>query len=372
MPTTFQSMNNQLVAKGCATQGTSARKALQIVSETGFVNYNNSLLVASGLALKSAIYNQMGKHHLAVLNSQLLLNCQLKTYGNTVNGESQCKSLLNLAKWLGGQGDYDQAAVLFQLAGETHQSAPLKRTIAKTELQVSLEQFVARRQWERAVNVCEKMDTYDETEKGVSLATMNVERGNYPTAAMIIQKLLQGNDELNPLTKTQLNILQMRVMLGTETVNYAVMNLAIKVWIFARRHNLSYEVARIEVMIARIQLLLDMPTLAKGFIERALMKILSDGTLADQGDALWQYLKCLLLLVPKGEPQKVVALLTTESSLVLDGVLEMYTKLECSAKLMEIYQFLAELCHRFGLRAERNRFAFKFKQLVMENVSVIQ
>lgn len=362
--TTFQSINNQLVAKGCSMEGSNARKALQIVSETGFVNYNNSLLVASSLALKSAIYNQMGKHDLAALNSQLLLNCSLKTYGNTVNGESQCKSLLNVASWLSAQGNYDQAAVLFQLAGETHKSAALRRSIAGTELRVSLDQYLAKKEWEQAGGVCQKMDTYDGDEKGMGLIKLNIERGNFPTATAIVDKMLLSTNAHSPLIKTQLNILKLTIMLGTESPNYEFMNLSVKALNFAKANNLSYEVAKIEVLISRIQLLLEMPSLAKEYIEKALVKILSDGSLADQGDALWQYLKCLLLGTPKGEPEKIAQLLAKDSVLLLDGIVKIFTKLDCTGRLKQIYQFLAELCHDCGLREERNRFAFKFKQLV--------
>lgn len=372
LPTSFQSIHNQLVAKGCAMQGTSSRRALQIVSETGYINHSSSLLVASGLALKSAVYNQMGKHDLAALNSQLLLNCPLRTYGNVVKGEPQCQSLLNVAGWLSAQGHCDQAAVLFQLAGETFQSRPLRRGIARAEMQVSLEQYLSRREWERAASVCEKMDTYDWLGKGVSLAKLNAERGNFPTATAIVDRLLAKEGLLSPLSKTQLTVLKLGIMLSSSSstggVNWEAMNLGVRAWNYARAHHLSYEVARIEVIIARIQLELEMPSVAREFVERALVKILSDGTLADQADALWQYLRCLLMVVPKDQPEKVAALLTETSPLVLDVVVQIYTKLDCTAKLKKVYQSLAELCHEFGLREERNRFAFKFKQLVMENV----
>lgn len=365
--TTFLSINNQLVAKGCALQGVGARKALQIVSETSFINYNNSLLVASSLALKSAIYNQMGKHQLAALNSQLLLNCPLKSYGNTLNGEPLCKALLNVATWLGAQGHYDQAAVLFQLAGTSHRSSQLRRNAAQAELQVSVEQCLAKRQWEQASVVCQKMHTYDATEKAVKMAKLNVERGNFPTATAIVEKLLRSS--LSPLTRTQLELLQLETMLSIRTPNYEFINSAVKALNFARAHNLSYEVAQLEVMIARIHLELDTPTMAKSFIERALLKILCDGTAADQGDALWVYLKCQLLVVPKSEPERICQLLTRDSALLLDVITEMYTKLDCTSKLKKIFQFLAGLCNDFGLREERNRFAFKFKQLVLENAA---
>lgn len=371
MPSSFQSINNQLVAKGAAVEGASARRALQIVSETGFINYNNSLLVASSLALKSAIYNQMGKHALAGLNSQLLLNCPLKTYGNTLNGEPQCKSLLNVATCLSAQGNYDQAAVLFQLAGETHQSAALKRGIASTELQVTLAQYLARKEWEQASGVCQRMDTYDKTEKGIAMVQLNVERGNFPTATAIVDRLL-AQEELSALTRTQLNVLKLYIMLSIASPNFEFMNLAVKALNFARANNLSYEVARIEVVIARIQLLLEMPTMAKEFIERALVKILSDGTLSDQGDALWEYLRCLLLCVDKGDGEQVRQLVAGQSDLLLDVIVRIYTRLDCTVRLKKVFQFLAELCHEFGLREERNRFAFRFKQLVLENGSVIE
>lgn len=376
LPTAFQSINNQLVAKGCAVGGSSARKALQIVSETGFVNCNNSLMVASSLALKSAIYNQMGNHNLAALNSQLLLNCSLKTYGNTVNGEPQCKSLLNVGSWLSAQGNDDQAAVLFRLAGDTHQSGPLRKCIAQTELQVSLEQYLARKEWEQAAGVCQKIGTHDAVEMGLSLARLHLERENFPTATAIVDKLLAK--EISALTRTQLHILKLTAMLSGESVNYEFMNLAVKALNYAQAHNLSYEVARIQVLIARIQLQLEAPGMAKAFIEKALVKILSDGTLADQGDALWHYLKCLLLLLSStGDvdvTDRIRSLLVVEGEglLLLDGIVKVYAKFNCTAKLKEIFRFLAELCHELGLREERNRFAFKFKQLVLVNACDIE
>lgn len=375
LPSTFQSINNQLVAKASAIQGTSARHALQIVSgETGYVNHNNSLLVAASLSLKSAIYVALGQHAVAGLHSQLLLNSPLKTYGNTLNGEPQCKSLLNVAVCLSANGHYDQAKVLFQLAGDTHQSAPLRKDIASAELQVSLAQYLTRKEWEKASGVCQRMDTYDGWAKGMGLVRLHVERGDFPTATAIVDQLLNRR-RVSALTRTQLCILKLTVMLSVASPNYEFMNLAVKALNYAREHNLAYEVARIEVLIARIQLQLEMPTMAKATIERALVKILADGSLLDQGDALWEYLKCRLLCEEEGQAvHQIVQLLTVDSGAggLLDVIVRIYTKLECTGKLKQVFRFLAELCHELGLREERNRFAFRFKQVVLENASVIE
>lgn len=364
-PTPFQSnISSQLIAKALSLNGGCIRMALKIISQHGFMNFQQSLMVATATALKSAIMSQHGLHELSVLNSQLLLNCPIKSYGTKLNGESLCLSLLTVASWMSLQGEYDQAAVILQVSKEQHSTTKLGKSIAIAELQISIDQSIVAKRWKDATDYCYILQTYDPALKDLNLANVMLQRQNYPLAMHIADLLL--TKPITPSIRIRATIIKIQIMIASQRdTNFEVLNLVINTLNSAKLHQLYHEIGKLEMLLTEVLLLLECPRRAKIFVGRAIAKLQANGSIFDRAKVLFLSVRCLMAVTE--DPKKRLSLMDTVAKPLVEWSIATYRRLGCTAELKDIYTRMAEFYHGVGAVETRNRYAFKFKQLVLKH-----
>lgn len=355
------SLGVQFIVKMAAITGFNPSKLFELMMKSDVLNCQHSMmdLISNCVAQRAAIWTLYGKSELASLNSQLLLNSNLKFLGKSYNGEGICHSLCCVALWMGLNGDYVDSSVVLQHAKERFPRDPLSRFWMICDCYISTIQAIHKQQWQEAIDACTKLFTLDKTLSLLQHATLNVARGNLKVAQNQLNSLL-NQSSIDPLIRVRSMILLSHTMVSSDSFAADVINLLNSALIFAQKKYLDYEVSLIEMNIANVLLKMGMPHQALKSVKSGLENVLSNGGIYDKAKIYFLYVRCLIAGT-KTKKDKINKM--TESMDILCETIEYFMKLEAYSKVKDVYCFIANFYNDVELNNERNKFAFKFRQI---------
>jgi tetratricopeptide (TPR) repeat protein len=131
--------------------------------------------------------------------------------------------------------------------------------------------------------------------------------------------------------------------------------LAIKFYHEIKQLDFNYEFMMSCLILAKILIHMEYPEQAIKYIEKCIIFVLANGSLLDQAKLHYLYAKCLHMLDKRKNFEVALA-----------NMVECVTKLEtiqASIYLISAYAYISFLFNESGLLKERNKYAFKFRQL---------
>lgn len=271
------------------------------------------------------------------------------------NGEGVCQSLCCTAMWLSLRGDYTLAAVVLQHARERFPRDPLARAWMLCEAYIGSVRAMHRSHWDEAATACSQLYTFDRTVGQLQRAALRLRRGDPAGAERILLAVL-ADDGLQPLHRVRAWMLLAQCRDGMAAVN--VLNTAS---VYAHHMYLAYEEALIDLHMAQLLLAMRMPKQALRTVRRCMNTILGDGGVYDVARMLFLFMRCLVA-AEAGVAAAVAERLNECGDIVCD-VLEKFTQVEATAKLKDVYVWLAMTYASIGQTAERNRWARRLREL---------
>lgn len=271
------------------------------------------------------------------------------------NGEGVCHSLCCTAMWLALRGDYHLSAVVLQHARERFPRDPIARTWMLCDAYVSSEQAMHRCRWDDAAQACSQLYALDRTVSLLQRATLQVRRGDAPGAERIVRRLLD-DELLEPLHRCR----AWMVLAHCRSADMAAVNVLTDAAVYARTMYLAYEEAMIDVHLAQLLLAMRMPRQALRTLRRCMNTVLADGGLYDTARMLLLFVRCL---VGAEEERMARVKRLDECAGIVADVLEKFRKLDATAKVKDVYVWLAQANDAVGRPEERNRWARKLREL---------
>ncbi|XP_059616054.1 anaphase-promoting complex subunit 5 [Phlebotomus argentipes] len=353
------SLGIQFFVKSVAQLGFEPAKQFELLMWSDYFNCQQSMqeLIANCMAEKAALWTLYGRYDLASLTSQVLLSANMTQMGKTYNGENLCHALCCLALWLSLNGDHFRTFSVLQYARKCFPRDPNARLWTLTELHVAATKAIHAGEWQKANLACCRIHPLDKNLSLLQRATLNIARGNLSIANGLLQTLLKDHSLANrePLVWTRAMILHATALIPSPEV----INVLIEAHEFARRKHFDYEVATIDSLFAHQLLAMGMPVKALKSCQEALDVILQHGGIYDRAKIMFLFVKCS---VAAAEAPKKRQEMEKCDSFLMDAV-KFFTKLGAYVKVKDIYAFMAQFYHEIGMQAERNKCAFKFREI---------
>lgn len=274
------------------------------------------------------------------------------------NGEGVCHSLCCTAMWLSLRGDYNLSGALMQHARNRFPRDPLARVWMTCDAHITAVQAMHRGRWDDAVLACSQLYTLDRTVGLLMRATLLLRRGNAAAAERIVRERLLADEGLEPLFRVRASML----LAHCRSADMAAVNVLNECSVYARSMYLSYEVALIDVHAAHLLLALQQPKQAFRTIRRCMNTILSDGGIYDTARMLFVFVRCAVGAECQTDAAAVAHQLDKCDEFVRDAV-EKFRKIEATAKVKDMFVWLAQTNHSCGRIEERNRWARKLQEL---------
>ena len=111
---------------------------------------------------------------------------------------------------------------------------------------------------------------------------------------------------------------------------------------------------------AHVLLAMKLPHQALKSVRTCLENILANGGIYDRAKVLFLFVKCILAVeqTPANKMAKIGQCVP-----MLEQAVEHFQKLECYVKVKDVYIFLATFFHEMQMHEERNKYAFKYRQI---------
>lgn len=362
------SLNIQSLVKVAALSGYVPSKLFDVLIKSDILNCQHSImnLIANCIAERAALWTFYGKHEMASLCSQQLLNSNLKVMEKSHNGEGLCLSLCNISLWFSMQGEFQNSAVILSRAKERFTRFPISKNWMLVDYYTQSIQAIYLEKWTDAAEACDNLYQICDENLGIfQRAHLNLARGNRSTALELLDLLLeQEDDKIGSLYKIRAMIMQAMCMSEPTSVSAESLLILNRAAIVARDKYLDYEHAVVNMHISYILMKMKMAEEALQTLKLCMEKILANGGIYDKGKALFLFCQCLIETKTSNE-EKLNAL-----NRVLDQLnmaVKYFSKLECWQKVKAIYMFLAKLYNELGMAEERNQFSYKFRLIIEEH-----
>ncbi|XP_058067032.1 anaphase-promoting complex subunit 5 [Anopheles bellator] len=333
-------------------------------------------LVAIGIAERTALWTVYGKHELASLCAQVLLNGSLKSLDKTYNGDGICQALCATVVRLALLGDYSLAIVTLQHAKDRFPRYPQSHHWIVADHYVSSLRAIYRGRWAEARRECLQLYPLDTQLARLLLAHVTLAKQDYNAARDLIRELL-ADRTISATTRVRTLLLSANVQaqLG-QTKAFNVLSEAQQV---AEQYHLDYERAVVELHYAYLLLsFFHVPHRALVTLRAGLDTILADGPAYDKARTLFLFARCTIEAAANGVPESERGAdgeqarrwrqqqLTTMLPM-LEQAIGLFEKLECYSKAKDVYVYLAFAYHELGLVDERNGYACRYRLLEVEH-----
>lgn len=351
--------------------GVQPSKLFELLMKSEVMNFQHNLmdLVANCLSQKAAVWQQYGKTELASLCNQLLLQVARSNKESDCieNGEGVCLSLCCVALWLSLQGEINLSAVVLQHASTRFPRDPLCKRWQMTEAYILSQQAIFHCKWMDAAKACSQLYLYDPTLAILQRATLSIARRHCISAQRQLQALLR-NEELEPIQRVRAQILIVNTYLdcgapdGDNRLDFSaeLIDILNEAAVYAKEKYLAYEAAVVDMQTAYVLLLLELPKQALKLIRNCMESILANGGIYDCSRTQFLFVRCLVA-AQRSRPAMVTKL--RETLPILDECVQQFLKLEVYAKAKDIYLYLAEFYDGTQMVGERNKWAYKFRDL---------
>lgn len=363
------SLNIQSLVKVAALSGYVPSKLFDVLIKSDILNCQHSImnLIANCIAERAALWTFYGKHEMASLCSQQLLNANLKVMEKSHNGEGLCLSLCNISLWFAMQGEFIASAVILSRAKERFPRFPISKNWMLVDYYTQSIQAIYLERWSDAAEACDNLYQVCDEKLGIlQRAHLNLSRGNRSTALSLLDLLLEQEEDDKIFSLYKIRGMIMQAMCMSEPTNVSAESLLIlnRAAIVARDKYLDYEHAVVNMHISYVLMKMNMAEEALQTLQVCMEKILANGSIYDKGKVLFLFCQCLIE-TKLSKDEKINAL-----NRVLDQLnmaVKYFSKLECWQKVKAIYMYLAKLYNELGMTEERNHFSYKFRLIVEEH-----
>ncbi|XP_055538251.1 anaphase-promoting complex subunit 5 [Wyeomyia smithii] len=354
------SLGIQSLVKSSASTGYTPAKLFEVLLKSDILNCQTSMmdLTANGIAERAALWAMYGKNEVSSLCSQLLLNSDLKLLVQTYNGEGICQALCSLVVWLAIQGEFNLALTVLKHTQERFPRYPLSKSWMTADYYITSMQAIFRGEWTDASNACYHLYTLDKHLSLLQRAHLALARLNLKSADQLLRQILD-DDTIEPLTRVRALLLTAHTLTSLpDASKMEVVNVLNDALAIANKNYLDYEKALIEMHFAHVLMLLKLPNQALKAVKNCLENILANGGIYDKAKVLFLFVKCVLAVELAAEDKltKIGKCLP-----MLEQAVEYFQKLECYAKVKDVYIFLANFYHTLEIPEERNKFAYKYR-----------
>ncbi|XP_058827918.1 anaphase-promoting complex subunit 5 [Topomyia yanbarensis] len=356
------SLGIQSLVKSSASTGYTPAKLFEVLLKSDILNCQTSMmdLIANGIAERAALWAMYGKNEVSSLCSQLLLNSDLKSLGKTYNGEGICQALCSLIIWLAIQGEFNLALTVLKHTRERFPRYPLSKSWMTADYYITSMQAIFRHEWTESSNACYHLYTLDKHLSLLQRAFLALARLNLKSADQLLRQLLD-DDTIEPLTRVRALLLTAHTLIPSpDNAKMEVVNVLNEALAIANKNYLDYEKALIEMHFAHVLLTMKLPHQALKAIKNCLENILANGGIYDKAKVLFLFVKCALAV----ELDSINKLAKIEKCLpMLEQAVEYFQKLECYVKMKDVYIFLATFYNDLEMKEERNKYAYKYRQI---------
>lgn len=359
------SLGMQFVVNVAAISGFLPSKIFELLMKSEVINFQHSLmdLITNCIAQKAAVWTLYGKNEMASLCSQLLLHA-VRTHAKRENDsmencEAVCHSLCCIALWLAVQGEFSLSAVVLYHTQSRFPRDPMSRYWMICDAYITSLNAIYEQQWDIASKACSKLYTLDKNVSLLQRATLNIARRNLIGARKILECLLD-DEMLEPLNRVRAMILMANTKINGNSVSSDVVNILNEALIYAKDKYFSYEAAIIDANFAFVLLNTGMPTQALKAITGCMDTILANGGLYDTAKIMFLFVKCLIA-AERNTDEKLKKINNCKD--ILDETVDKFKKLQCYAKVMDVYIYLAQFFQETQQISERNKYAMQFRLL---------
>lgn len=366
------SLNIQSLVKVAALSGYLPSKLFDVLIKSDMLNCQHSImnLISNCIAERAALWNLYGKHEMASLCSQLLLNSNLKVMDKSYNGEGLCQSLCNVALWHALQGEFMSASLILTRAKERFPRYPVSKNWILIENYIHSLQGIYLEKWSDATTACDHIYHVDKNLSILQRASMNIARGNPSVALNLLDILLSeeadDNEKLDSLYKVRAMIMQAMCMSNSTNIVPESLLILNRAAVLARDKYLDYEYSIINMHISFIFLNMNMPSEALKVIKLKLENILANGGIYDKGKVLFLFCQCVIgVAATKEEKRDKLKCLKEQFEVTINY----FIKLECWRKVKAVYMYLAKLTNELELTEERNHYSYKFRLIAEEHTN---
>lgn len=352
--------------------GVPPSKVFELLMKSEVINFQNNLmdLVANCISQKAAVWQQYGKTELSSLCNQLLLNVTRTTNKESdciENGEGICLSLCSVALWLSLQGEIVLSAVVIQHTSERFPRDPFCKHWQLAEAYIASRQAIQHCKWSDAARACSQLYLYDASLGILQRASLNIARRQCTSAQRLLQALLR-NEELEPIYRVRAQILIVNTFLdinGPEPdrrgkFSTELMSTLSEASVYAKEKYLSYEAAIIDLHSAYVLLSIGLHTQALKVIRSCMESVLANGGIYDGARTQFLFVRCLVA----AQPTLVAKVAKLKETLpILKECVRTFVKMEIFAKAKDIFIYLATFYNDAGMRKERNKWAYRYRDL---------
>ncbi|KAG5681512.1 hypothetical protein PVAND_010938 [Polypedilum vanderplanki] len=370
------SLNIQSLVKVAALSGYLPSKLFDVLIKSDMLNCQHSIvnLISNCIAERAALWTLYGKHEMASLCSQLLLNSNLKIMDKTYNGEGLCQAMCNVAMWHAYQGDFAVSGIILQQLKLKFPRYPVSKNWFLVDNFITSFHAIYNERWSDAAKACDNIYHIDKNLSILQRANINIARGNLYDALSFVDILLdEKNENLESYYRARAMVIQAMCIIdaieengskvSSKSQSLLILNRAS---VFAREKYLDYEHSIISMHIGFVFLSMNMPNEALKAVKLKMEDILANGGIYDKGKVLFLFNQCLIAAT-NAKDKKIEKLKLLKDQ--FDLAISYFTKLECWRKVKAIYVYLAKLCNELGMTDERNHYSYKFRLLAEEHVN---
>lgn len=367
---------------------------LNLLNKTDIVNLKMNSKMEHNLlnqCHKAALWNLYGQRKISNLHSQMLLNLLPKSNLYKLNTESQCIAMCFLALEFSRNGMFSASQNILNYCKEIFSlNTKISEHWLYAESLILIEKHLLTGNWSMSKSYIEKMASINIQQAYLQEMNMFIVEGNLEKAKEIGNKILKRmnmgfiestkmNNYTNNFyesdgfngdstqkdfnTKFEFWNEQMSMSLRMNYINIYIalreysnaLILAIKFYNDIKQLDFNYELMTSCLIIAKILIHMEYPEQAIKYVEKCIIFILSNGSLLDQAKLHYLYAKCLHML----EKNK-------NFDIALAHMVKCVEKLEAiegSIYLVSAYAYMSLLLNESGHLSERNKYAFKFRQL---------
>ncbi|XP_033223750.1 anaphase-promoting complex subunit 5 isoform X2 [Belonocnema kinseyi] len=356
-------------AHNSAMEGVNPQHVFETLMKSDIVNCQHSMidLMSMTLTEKSALWAYYGKTEMSSICSQLLL---LHNTGEKkqqmFNGPSTCQAVVNIANILVEFGEYNLASVVLDHAKERFPNEPSNKVWMLSEQLYDFSQLMKSEKWREAEAIATQIVSLDPLESKFRKAEVCLAKGDFPKGLKIVNSIeyMKGVTPQNRVRAMLLSseITSASILLGSSIAccnSIVLLNSALEI---ATQNHISYYAALVKMHLANIQLSMGMPYQASKLVDEAIVQILTQGGLYDQGRALVLRAKCLVAVAPPPPNSKRdEAILNAIKALLKAKIL--FSKTEAFGRVKSTLYLLSILYNELDMKKDRNHCSFEFRKL---------
>ncbi|KAK7099099.1 anaphase-promoting complex subunit 5-like [Littorina saxatilis] len=361
------SLGVQALARHNAFATAAPASVFDYMMKSNVINCQNSLygMMSISAAQRSALWSYYGNRECAAMCAQTVLCLDTQEKGVFYNGESICIALCILARHHADRGDHSCATEILQHARQRFpphtQHAHLWQAC---EQSLTFEHALLTGKWGDAERAAHNLRALKDSEGRLHLARLLGQRGEVTASLKLLHSLkdeFSDSKELTPDFLCRVLLAMVDVLMTTDNHTASLPHLT-HCLTHATSHHLHYLAAVTTLYLAVVQMRMKLPGQALKLVETATLEISSHGGPYDRARLLYAYARCKVAAAQNGSiDERKTALLGAVTQMTT--VVTLFQSLEVTHRVKDALYYQARLYHQLGYTAERNRCAYRFKQL---------